>query len=77
MTLLLRHVVLGEFKYELLLKGIAPTTQKTLFFKCPLGSDNVQVYKFTHFLKGKPTQYAVKIEKLEGPMNFWTDAPNV
>src|SRR6187455_2197459 len=33
-------------------------------FKCALGADLVQAFKFTHFLK-KATNYAIKIEKLD------------
>jgi hydrocephalus-inducing protein len=35
-------------------------------FKCALGADLVQAFKFTHFLK-KPTNYAIKIERLDTP----------
>ena len=72
----MRHQILGEFKYELILKGIVSTQQRTIYFKCPLGMDNIQVFKFTHFLK-KPSVYQVKLEKMEGLLNFKIDAPNV
>jgi hydrocephalus-inducing protein len=64
--LVLKHPVLGDFKYKLLLKGIPPTSQRSMAFKCALGADLVQAFKFTHYLK-KATVYTVKIEKLEGP----------
>ena len=35
----LKNPVLGEFKYNLALKGVAPTTQRSLAFKCSLGQD--------------------------------------
>lgn len=38
--------------------------------------DNIQIFKFVHYLK-KPTVYAVKLEKMEGLLNFKIDAPNV
>jgi len=37
--LTLKHPILGDYKYKLLLKAIAPTTQRSLAFKCPLGQD--------------------------------------
>ena len=33
-------------------------------FKCALGSDHVQAFKFNHYLK-KATNYAIKIERLD------------
>lgn len=33
----LRNPVLGDFRYQLLLKGSAPTSQRSLAFKCSLG----------------------------------------
>ena len=33
----LRNPVLGDFNYKLLLKGLAPTSQRSLAFKCALG----------------------------------------
>lgn len=33
----LKNPVLGDFKYKLNLKGIAPTSQRSLAFKCALG----------------------------------------
>lgn len=35
-------------------------------FKCALGADLVQAFKFTHYLK-KLTAYAIKIERLDSP----------
>ncbi len=35
----LKNPILGEFKYNLALKGVAPTTQRSLAFKCSLGQD--------------------------------------
>ena len=60
----LKNPVLGDFKYKLLLKGLPASSQRSMAFKCALGSDLVQVFKFTHFLK-KATNYAIKIEKLD------------
>lgn len=34
---ILKNPILGDFKYKLLLKGIAPTSQRSLAFKCALG----------------------------------------
>jgi hypothetical protein len=74
--LVLRNPVLGDFKYKLLLKGLPASSQRSLAFKCGLGQDLVQAFKFTHYLR-KPTNYAVKIEKLDqtgGPSEFKLDA---
>ncbi len=35
-------------------------------FKCALGNDLVQAFKFTHFMK-KQTNYVVKIERMDQP----------
>lgn len=37
--LVLKNPVLGDYKYKLLLKGIAPSTQRSMAFKCALGTD--------------------------------------
>lgn len=66
MDLVLKDAVLGDFKYKLMLKGIPPTSQRSMAFKCALGADLMQAFKFTHFLK-KQTNYAIKIEKLDAP----------
>lgn len=63
--LVLKNPVLGDYKFKLFLKGVAPTTQRSLAFKCSLGQDQMQPFKFTHFLK-KATNYAVKIERTDG-----------
>jgi len=62
----LKNPILGDYKYKLLLKGIAPTSQRSLAFKCALGQDQMQAFKFTHYMK-KQTTYAVKVERLDGP----------
>ncbi len=62
----LTNPVLGDFHYKLQLKGLAPTSQRSLAFKCALGQDSMQAFKFIHFLK-KPTNYAVKVERIDGP----------
>jgi len=64
--LILKNPILGDFKYKLQLKGLAATSQRSLAFRCALGADLVQAFKFTHFLK-KPTAYAIKIERLDQP----------
>ena len=64
--LTLTNSILGVFKYQLNLKGLAPSTQRSMAFKCALGADLVQVFKFTHFLK-KPTTYTVKVERIDNP----------
>jgi hydrocephalus-inducing protein len=75
----LKSPVLGNFKYKLVLKGLVPSTQKSMAFKCSLGVETVQSFKFHHFMK-KATNYAVKIEKLEaaGPVqDFKADVAQV
>jgi len=62
---LLKQPVLGEFRYKLRLRGLAPTTQRSLNFQTSLGSELVQAFKFTHFLKQKQTNYAAKIFKVD------------
>lgn len=37
--LILKNPILGDFKYKLNLKGTAPTSQRSLAFKCALGQD--------------------------------------
>ena len=72
----LKNPVLGDYKYKLMLKPLPPSSQRSLAFKCGLGQDLVQAFKFTHYLK-KPTAYAMKIEKLDqagGPSEFKLDA---
>lgn len=64
--LVLQNATLGTFKYKLLLKGLQPSSQRSMAFKCALGGDLVQVFKFTHYLK-KPTNYAVKVERIDQP----------
>jgi hydrocephalus-inducing protein len=71
--------VLGTFRYKLLLKGLQPSSQRSLAFKCALGGDVVQAFKFTHFLK-KPTVYTVKVERLEpkgAPCDFRAEVATV
>lgn len=76
--LVLKNPVLGDFKYKLFLKGIAPTSQRSLAFKCALGQDQMQAFKFTHYMK-KATSYAVKVERLDGPgvSDFKTEVATV
>jgi len=64
--LVLQNAVLGAFKYKLLLKGLQPSSQRSLAFKCALGGDLVQAFKFTHYQK-KPTNYSVKVERIDQP----------
>ncbi len=48
-------------------------------FKCALGADLVQAFKFVHYLK-KPTTYAIKIERLDAPgapSDFKSEVPQV
>lgn len=35
----LKNPILGDFHYKLILKGLAPTSQRSLAFKCALGQD--------------------------------------
>lgn len=60
-----KNPTLGEFKYQLVLKGVAPTQQRSLAFKCSLGQDQMQVFKFQHFMK-KPVTYQVKVDRADG-----------
>jgi hypothetical protein len=39
--LVFTNSVLGAFKYKLILKGLQPSSQRSLAFKCALGSDLV------------------------------------
>jgi hypothetical protein len=64
--LTLTNSILGSFNYKLLLKGLAPSSQRSMAFKCALGAEVVQAFKFTHFLK-KPTTYTVKVERIDNP----------
>ena len=57
--LVLNSAALGLYKYELLLKGLVSTAQRSLHFKCALGADLMQQFKFKHYLK-KPTTYQIK-----------------
>jgi hydrocephalus-inducing protein len=77
--LILKNPVLGDFKYKLILKGQPPSSQRSLAFRCALGNDLVQAFKFTHFLK-KPTAYAIKVERLDQPgqiCDFKSEVPQV
>ena len=77
--LVLKNPILGDFKYKLQLKGQPPTSQRSLAFRCALGADLVQAFKFTHYLK-KPTTYAVKVERLDQPgqiCDFKSEVPQV
>jgi len=35
----LMNPILGDFNFKLMLKGLAPTSQRSLAFKCALGQD--------------------------------------
>jgi hypothetical protein len=37
----LTNLVLGKFKYKLLLKGLQLSSQRSMAYKCPLGADLV------------------------------------
>jgi hypothetical protein len=39
--LILKNPILGDFKYRLVLKGLAATSQRSLAFRCALGADLV------------------------------------
>merc|ERR1711988_1866900 len=64
--LTLVNAVLGTFKYNLKLKGLQPSINRSMAFKCALGAEVIQIFKFTHYLK-KPTNYAVKVERVDNP----------
>lgn len=61
----LKNPQLGEFKYNFFLKGIAPTSQRSLAFKCSLGQDQMQTFKFVHYMR-KAVTYSIKIERADG-----------
>lgn len=63
--LVLNSPELGTYKYELFLKGLVSTAQRSLHFKCTLGAELMQSFKFKHYLK-KATTYAVKCEDMSG-----------
>lgn len=77
-VLTLSSAALGLYKYELLLKGLVSTAQRSLHFKCALGADLMQQFKFKHYLK-KATTYSVKCEDMVGKVTtcFRVDVPNV
>lgn len=74
--LIIKTPQLGEFNYVLILKGLPATSQRSLNFSTSLGTELVQAFRFTHFLK-KQVQFAIKIERLigSGPPDFITDKP--
>jgi Flagellar-associated PapD-like len=74
--LVIKTPQLGEFNYILVLKGTPSASQRTLNFSTSLGTELVQAFRFTHYLK-KLVQYSVKIEKAigTGPADFITDKP--
>lgn len=49
--IVLKNPILGEFKYSLQLRGVPNNTQRSLAFKCSLGQDQMQAFKFVHFMK--------------------------
>lgn len=49
--LVLKNPILGDYKYKLLLKGTPPSVQRSMAFKCSLGQDQSQTFKFVHYLK--------------------------
>jgi hydrocephalus-inducing protein len=63
--LVLNSAALGTYKYELVLKGLVSTAQRSLHFNCTLGSELVQQFTVKHYLK-KATNYAVKAEDMVG-----------
>lgn len=63
--LVIQNSVLGQFKFRLILKGQNSNFQRSLAFKCALGGEMQQFFKFTHYLK-KETKYAVKVERVDG-----------
>jgi hydrocephalus-inducing protein len=76
--LILNSVALGTYKYELILKGLVSTAQRSLHFKCALGADLMQQFKFKHYLN-KPTTYAIKCEDMVGHATtcFKVEQPNI
>ena len=56
---------LGEFTYLLNLTGLPSTIPRTTIFKTSLGTDILQNFKFTHYLK-KAADYQCKVEKIGG-----------
>ena len=76
--LTLNSASLGLYKYELILKGLVSTAQRSLHFKCALGADLMQQFKFKHYLK-KPTTYSIKTEDMVGNLTtcFKVEQPSV
>lgn len=62
----LKSPELGDFIYQLQLKGVANQNQKQLTFKTTLATEIIQTFKFLNYLK-KPAQYTVKMERLGQP----------
>lgn len=46
--------------------GTTQTSQRSLAFKCALGMDQMQAFKFTHYMK-KATNYAIKVDRIDMP----------
>lgn len=74
--LVIKTTQLGEFNYVLLLKGLVSPSQRTLNFSTSLGTELVQAFRFTNYLK-KQVQYSIKLERLTGTgaPDFMTDKP--
>jgi len=62
-VLTLENPDLGTFTYNLMLKGLKSTIQRSMHFKASLGAELIQAFRFTHFVKANTT-YTVKIEKI-------------
>eukprot|EP00826_Nyctotherus_ovalis_P009987 TRINITY_DN12651_c0_g2_i3.p1 TRINITY_DN12651_c0_g2~~TRINITY_DN12651_c0_g2_i3.p1 ORF type:complete len:921 (+),score=283.65 TRINITY_DN12651_c0_g2_i3:189-2951(+) len=63
--LTLNNPELGVFTYNLVLNGLKSTVQRSLHFKASLGTELVQTFRFTNYVK-TATSYAVKIERIQG-----------
>eukprot|EP00830_Metopus_es_P004011 TRINITY_DN13708_c0_g1_i2.p1 TRINITY_DN13708_c0_g1~~TRINITY_DN13708_c0_g1_i2.p1 ORF type:complete len:852 (-),score=171.11 TRINITY_DN13708_c0_g1_i2:10-2565(-) len=62
-TLTLTNPELGTFVYQLSLKGLKSTIQRSMHFKTSLGSELVQTFRFINYVK-KATTYTVKLERI-------------
>jgi hypothetical protein len=58
--LVLKNEVLGEYPFTLVLKADPSQTERSLQFRCSLGSSHEQVFRLTNFC-GKATDYTCKV----------------
>ncbi|XP_078527074.1 hydrocephalus-inducing protein homolog isoform X2 [Lissotriton helveticus] len=59
--LILQSAELGTFQYELILKAMSAKPEKTLYFRTPLGSNQILSAKFTNYTRQK-VEYICKTD---------------